>query len=87
MTQTSPLEGIYLLFYPGPVSPWSVCLLKCQLPCVFGLYYLAHLEVTGCGASSSPELLGGAKGSGHRAQLPQAPVSVSPQGVWALDVS
>lgn len=80
----SPLEGLYPLHYPSAVSHWSACRLKCLPPRVFGLYYLAPLEVTVCGVSSSPELPGDANGSGHRAKLPQAPVSGSPQGVCGL---
>lgn len=87
VTQASPLEGLYPLCYPSAVSHWSVCCLKCPPPHVFGLYYLAPLEVTVCGVSSSPELPGDANGSGHRSKLPQAPVSGSPQGVCGLAAS
>lgn len=82
VTQTGPLEGPYPLYYPSAVSHWSVCCLKCPPLCVFGLYYLAPLEVTVCGVSSSPELPGDANGSGHSAELPQAPVSRPAGSLW-----
>lgn len=85
VTQKSPLEGIYLLYYS--VSHWSVCLMRHQLRRVFGLHHFAPLEDTGCGALSSPELLRGAKGFGHVVKLPQTPQTVSPQEVCGFDVS